>query len=181
MKFNNRENKSYNTEDGVIYHSRSVAMCCTIITYYRGEHYVLIGKRSKLMDNAGKLNMVCGYLDWDESIEDGFKREVYEESGLDIDEILYLDNKPLYYSDKPWDVTSNLTTSKQNVTLHMGLHFEWCNDKLPIVKADAESDWVHWVKVKDFNNFPTEHVAFNHQDVLKRFFSKVYYLYGYKS
>jgi len=173
MKFNNRENKAYETEDGIIYHSRSVALTCSIMCRYNDATYVLIGKRSKLMDNAGKLNMVCGYLDWDESIYDGFRREVYEESKLNINEILSSDKYSIAYHNKqPWRVSDSIDNDKQNITLNMGLLFK--ADELPHVEPDEESEWMKWVKVKDFLYLIEPNtVAFNHQQVLLDFIAQL--------
>lgn len=169
MEFNNIENKPYNTEDGIIYHSRSVAICGTIITYYNGEPYVLIGKRSKKMDNSGKLNLPCGYLDWNETIEEGFYREIYEETKLNIKEVLK-NNLVKYYKNEPWSVRTNINTEKQNITLHMALIFE--SDELPKLEHDFESDWVKWIRVNDFIDVGNKHIAFNHKSVLIRFMNR---------
>ena len=90
-KFNNRPNKQYQSiEDGKVrYDSRSIAVCGIIILC--GETIdsgfsVLVHKRGpKCPDERGKISFNCGYLDWDETLKDAIKREIYEEIGLDLD------------------------------------------------------------------------------------------------
>lgn len=173
MKFNNRQNTPIKTEDGIIFHSRSVAICNTVIAMHNNKAYVLIGKRSKNMDNAHKLNLPCGYLDWDETLTGAVKRELYEETKLNVDDILSNKNyNVLYWDEKPWDITSNINTEKQNVTLHYSLIFV-CSE-LPKIEHDFESVWVKWIPVNDFLSINEDVIAFNHQNVLSRFLDKTF-------
>lgn len=68
--------------------SRSVAV--TVIVYFRdvdNNLYVLTEKRGKgCPDFVGYYCLPCGYVDWDETLEQAAIREVYEETGLKLDE-----------------------------------------------------------------------------------------------
>ena len=154
--FNNRPNKAYKTKDGIIYHSRSVALVGYICCIYNNEIYMLIGERSHKMDNPGKLNMPCGYLDWDETLVEAFRREIFEETGFDINSI----TSGIYKKDdQPFLITSNLE-AKQNVTLHYSFIFK--SDILPKIKPDFESNWVKWIKIEDLIDMDQNRFAFNH-------------------
>lgn len=164
-EFKNRHNKAYTTEDGIIYNSRSVAILGYIFAIYNENMYVLIGERSKLMDNPNKLNMPCGYLDWDETLFDAFVREMYEETGFDIESVD--ETNISVKTDEPFRITTNLE-AKQNVTLHYGFVFE-C-DTLPELTHCTESNWVKWINIEDlFTNYKSEDFAFNHYERISEF------------
>ena len=105
MEFNNTENKSYETEDGVVWKSRSVTVCAVLMTV---DDYILVTKRSdKMPVEPSKWCLPCGFLDWDESIHQGLIREMHEEVGLDITGC----QCDLYQiGDKP--------TTQQNISFH---------------------------------------------------------------
>ena len=49
-----------------------------------GEWNVLVSQRGKKMKYGGKWNVVSGFLDFGETLEDAAKRECYEECGINI-------------------------------------------------------------------------------------------------
>lgn len=84
-----RKNFQVTATDGKTYWiSRSVAVCVIVYTISAdGEKKYLLHTRGVgCPDNVGKLSVNCGYLDWDESVKDAAKREVYEETGFRISE-----------------------------------------------------------------------------------------------
>ena len=114
MKFNNRDNKIYQTEDGPIWHSRSTALVIILFFYYDSKYLTLIEKRGKDMDEPGKWCVPCGYLDWDEDAQEAMRREIFEETSLDILEfkdVLYEDphTKPFYFKTYPEENRQNVT------------------------------------------------------------------------
>ncbi len=63
--------------------SRSIAVVCMVLKRVNNRLYVLAEKRGKgAADNIGKLCMPCGYLDYDETLREACKREVFEETGI---------------------------------------------------------------------------------------------------
>lgn len=66
--------------------SRSVAVA--VILFYQaidGQFFVLLEKRGKgCPDFVGDYCLPCGYVDWDESLEEAACREVFEETGLKL-------------------------------------------------------------------------------------------------
>jgi len=173
IKFNNRHNKSHKIDGRTIWESRSPAVVGVIIAKYYGEDYVLFGKRGKgSADYQGYWNLPCGYLDWDENGYDGICREVYEETGVYIPEILenevIIDN----HLEQPFYVNTDTKENRQNVSLSYGLYFQ-C-DKFPkLTDENSEPDEVEdlkWVKIDDIGKYK---IAFNHDDRLMMYYSKI--------
>ena len=94
MKFNNRPNICHNipakTETGlettrILWESRSVAVVCVVLLWkpFCKEPWVLVSQRGpNSADYQGLYNVVCGYLDWDETGFEAVLRETWEEVGL---------------------------------------------------------------------------------------------------
>ncbi len=173
-KFNNRDNKSYRvSDDKIVWESRSPALVGVIITEFEGEEYVLIGKRGVgAADNQGRYNVPCGYLDWDETGHDGICREVYEETGLYIPDILNDEVPGILvsenYMDQPFYVNTDPKENRQNVSLSYGLYFV-C-DKLPELSIENcepdEVSEVKWIKLTQMESYD---FAFEH-DVRIQYF-----------
>lgn len=67
------------------WNSRSVAVVCFIFRCIGNALYVLAEVRGEgSADNHGKKCAACGYLDWNETAENGVAREIYEELGMCI-------------------------------------------------------------------------------------------------
>lgn len=116
-KFNNIPNKPYTAvEDGKVrFHSRSIALCgMVILSGGNGEYYFLVHSRGEgCPDEKGKWSFNCGYLDWNETLIDGLKRELWEEIGLDVDKLKTCTIK----LDKINDSIEGENKVKQNVTI----------------------------------------------------------------
>ena len=169
-KFNNRENKNYKVDGGkILWESRSVAVAGTILIKKSDEIFVLAGKRGKAAaDNQGKWNLICGYLDWDESADEALEREVWEESGLDMD--ILKDSLLMDDLKNPWRVHScPKTSNRQNVTLHYGC-LSKVEDfpKLSIEnnEVDGETEEVIWMNIDDIYNYEW---AFDHDKIIKKY------------
>lgn len=91
------ENNAYSKrcEDcGFVYYSNPKAATVALIVNGNGE--LLVCKRAK--DPAkGTLDLPGGFTDIGESAEEGVKREVKEETGLDVTAVKYLFSKPNIY------------------------------------------------------------------------------------
>lgn len=67
----------------ILYDGRYTAVSAYIYTYFKGHWYVLANKRGEnAPDYKHCWNIVCGFLERNESGEQGIKREVYEETGF---------------------------------------------------------------------------------------------------
>lgn len=130
--FNNIENDKYtvtskNGETKEIYHNRAVTV--NIVQFFikvneetdETTAYVLVTERGPgAKDFNGKLNLPCGHLDWNETIEDCATRELYEETGF------------LNYNLSVVGLNSSVTNNRQNVevTVSSMLRFN-SEDELP--------------------------------------------------
>lgn len=79
--------------------SRSVAAVTYVFAVVDGDVCVLVNKRGPgLPNNVGKWNAPSGFLDYDETIEECAVREVFEETGLNINKhnlhFLEVDSNP---------------------------------------------------------------------------------------
>jgi 8-oxo-dGTP diphosphatase len=112
------------------------------------ENKILLVKRALRLIEGGKYGLIGGFLDRDETIIEGAKREVKEETGYNVDIVglLRIKNKP----DRPGE-------NRQNVS------FVFIAEALDRVgEADDESTEVAWF---DLNNLPDQSdFAFDHYD-----------------
>lgn len=170
--FNNTPNRCITSEGKEYWISRSVATAGVVITKHKGEYYILLGKRGEgAADFQGYWNLLCGYLDYDESGYECFVREVYEESGFFIPDII---KKRIIkdYTKKPYFVQTDVKSNRQNVTLYYGIVFKTKRkEELPeLTLKHTEKDeveYIKWVNIKDFKwgyKF-----AFNHDEKIQNF------------
>jgi len=156
--------------------SRSPAVVGIHVAIHGNEIYLLIEKRSAMMDEPNKLCVPCGYLDWNESGYEAIIRETFEETGFYVPayqkQLLFDNDKQPFYvqSDPGKDAKQNISLSyifayKFN---EMPMHIEqFKNDEISEVK---------WLNLKDFlNNEKDMDFAFNHNErihmAIKKFLS----------
>lgn len=166
--FKNRPNKSYNTEDGTIWNSRSVAVVGIVILNTPGGAYILLGKRGDVMDEAGKWNIPCGYLDWDENLYDALRRELWEECGLDLLEQNVIEQNLQY------KINTEPTSNRQNVVFYTLTILDQDTDELPVLSLDNmetnEATHAVWVPFKELmDNMHDYQFAFDHESVVADF------------
>jgi 8-oxo-dGTP pyrophosphatase MutT (NUDIX family) len=180
--FKNRENEKVNTTDGrEVFLSRSLAVCMTVVAVDSDKKiYVLVSKRGiGTPDFQGCYNLVCGYLDYNETLEEAAKRELWEEAGLNVESLE--EDRILYdFTEAPWKITST-PKGRENVTVNYGLIINIEDEsKLPSLSIDncelnevEESIWVSEEEVFNFLPFAEEkdevnrYWAFNHYDVYR--------------
>ena len=167
--FSNRENKSYNTLDGEIWNSRSVAVVAVVLcvsTDITHVTHVLLEKRGKHLDFPGMWCLPCGYLDWDETLEDAVIREVFEETGVFLPE-------HEHEAFKNCRIHSGYVkgSEKQNVSVCSAYVLNSKDpEDLPKLTASLETPQVSWVKLE---RAMKQHLAFNHVAVLKEIYEKI--------
>lgn len=173
-KFKNKPNQPHKLEDGrILWESRSVAVVACIVAKCEGELYVLANKRGTgTMDNGGKWNLPCGYLDWDETGTEAVIREVYEETGIDLDKYIGEYSLMCNHLKEPWFVNTSTKENRQNVALRYGCVIRV--NELPEV-TDGHSELneveeIQWIHRDDIDNYEW---AFNHDDVTKIYLDKV--------
>ena len=176
-KFNNTPNDKHIIDGKEVWFSRSVAVSGIIFLIKGNEIYILIGKRGKAAaDFQGYWNLPCGYLDRDETLTECFKREVYEETGFDIDKMLKKQPAIDKYNnlDFPFRIHDDPKTSnRQNVTMFYSVGFWIENQETPLPKLTTENndvidevDGLMWMHQDDIDEYD---FAFNHKDRINDF------------
>jgi len=183
-KFKSRPNE-FVTKDNIgdrgFWIPRSCAVVAVIIVNKNNKKYVLMDKRGPgTPDFQGYWSMPCGYLDWDESATEGAYREVWEETGLDLEKFIN-DVKKHYHSfvikenlDQPWYVNHYKDSNRQNVTLRFGVEVQLLEDfELPELTSEncepGEVDDLKWIDVTEVDNLKC---AFGHDQVLKNYLNR---------
>ena len=179
MKFNNKENRPHKTTEGKeIWDSRSVALVGMIIALHEGELYVILGKRGTASPNEiGKWCMPCGYLDKDETCEEGVLREIWEESGLNVHKTIEQYHIIHDQMNFPWKINSVPDREMQNVSMHYALYFSTQSNlyrdvaRLPELTLENNSvadevEEVLWVNVKDIRDYD---ICFSHDSTINVF------------
>lgn len=175
MIFNNRENKCYDIDGKEIWHSRSVAVVGMIIMIHLGEKYVLMGKRGTAMPNeVGKWCMPCGFLDWDETTEEGIARELWEEAGFNVDKALFTYNTLQNNMNFPWRINSVPDNEAQNISMHYAAvlstvpNIQHDLEELPHITTEHnpepnEVEEIKWVRIDELWKYDC---AFGHDSVI---------------
>lgn len=134
---------------------------------------VLISKRSdKMRDEAGKVGVPCGYLDWNETRYEAMIREVHEETSLylpDYEKYLIFNNneEPFKIKDKPSE------DKRQNIS-HIYLSvYDFRAENANKFPADIEkftckeTAWVKWLTMTEFFcTYMNYEWAFHHDETI---------------
>ena len=174
-KLYNRPNECIKSTDGrEFWISRSVAVMCVVLISQGDTTHVLLNKRGKgTPDYQGYWCCPCGYLDWNESAYEAVTREVWEESGINL-EILNDKFESLYFSTDPWSVNSDperrRRNYRQNVTLRFGAWFQLPQGQdLPkLTSRHSEKEEIAdlaWINLL----LPLTKCAFGHDRLIKEF------------
>ena len=138
--------------------SRSVAVTCFVFAPFNGEWCVLANKRGpNTPDFQGYWNCPCGYLDFDETTAQAAMREVYEETGVQLDNVKF------------WGFEDSPNANLQNVTFRYYSIIENPQPSLVSVSTgdrggeENEVSAVAWMPIKNLRNFEW---AFNHNTLI---------------
>lgn len=189
--FKNRPNRPIPTPDGeTVWVSRSVALVGQVCVYnaHHKQWYVLLVKRGTgTPDFQGYWCLPCGYLDWDETLTEGFLREVFEETGLYLPALSQhlhfgfshssLTQPDYAQADQtqtmPWAISDNPGNGKQNISMHFAVLFTWHHDSLPdLSDAHCEPNEVADLQWAPIEEAMAMTMAFNHQQRVKILFEQ---------
>jgi 8-oxo-dGTP pyrophosphatase MutT (NUDIX family) len=159
--------------------SRSCAVVANI--WYIGldmRPHVLMGKRGPgCPDEIGKWVLPCGYLDYNETLAEAAAREVYEETGLDVQEIFQNDEYStlwdnIHVGGQPYMVNSvPRDDTRQNITHYFGIVFSGQNP--PELSNEhcepGEVDDLKWVPYEEVSNFD---IGFGHKRRIDAFYQE---------
>jgi len=166
--FKNTPNEFVDKDGKTKWLSRSLAVVVTVIL--NGEK-ALIVKRGNKISHSNKWCNPCGYLDWDESGTQASFREVWEESGLDIGEIIDTNPDSISFQSMidPWDIVTNPELNhNQDVALYYGICIN--SDVEPEIHnrncEEGEILDTKWVRIEDLINFE---FAFGHENRILKY------------
>lgn len=173
MKFKSTPNRCINVNGEEIWISRSVTVLPVLFFEKDSDRYVPLGLRGKDLPNGvGQWGLPGGYLDYDETATQAVYREVWEELGLDIPQLL----QQFHFEGNlqhPYEVYST-PQRNQNVTLKYALMFHLGKAALPKLAPQVSKGEVveaKWVPVEQAITMP---LAFNHHDVIKDCLARCY-------
>lgn len=140
--------------------SRSVAVSGFIFCKdQNNKWYVLANQRGQgTPDFQGYWNCICGYLDYDENTNQALKREICEETGLDVRSTSLI----------PYFVNSNPKENRQNVTIRFysilkGDITKWMNFSTDKMEKNEVAN-IRWISIDDVSQY---NWAFSHEDLIK--------------
>lgn len=173
MKFKSTPNRCIQHEGEDIWISRSVTVLPVLFFVSKGVQYVPLGLRGEdLPEAVGLWGLPGGYLDYDETTTQAVYREVWEELGLDLPQLVEdfrfegdLNHPYEVYSTPRW---------RQNVTLKYALMFYLEDADLPELNPQVSTGEVveaKWVEVETALNMT---LAFNHHAVMKECLERCY-------
>lgn len=174
------KNFAVKVEDKTYWISRSIATAVHVFKVINSELYVLAEKRGKGVQYPGLYCIVCGYLDYDETLQEGAVRELKEETGLIIKE----------HRLNFVDIYSSPSENRQNVTVHYYTFLKEDED-YDLEKAQGgeanEVEKIEWIKLGkikhedelelDSNVFTKYKWAFNHDSKIIRTLNMIYTVY----
>ncbi len=173
MKFKSTPNRCIQHEGKEIWISRSVTVLPVLFCVSKGIQYVPLGLRGEdLPEGVGQWGLPGGYLDYDETATQAVYREVWEELGLDIPQLVE-DFKFEGNLAQPYDVYST-PLRRQNVTLKYALMFHLGEVDLPALDPQVSKGEVVEAKWVEVEKALTMKLAFNHHEVIKECLERCY-------
>ncbi len=175
MKFKSTPNRCIQVKGKEIWISRSVTVLPVLFFVSQGVRYVPLGLRgTDLPEGVGQWGLPGGYLDYDETATGAVYREVWEELGLDIPQLVQ-DFEFEGNLNQPYEVYSE-PLRRQNVTLKYALMFHLSVADLPKLDPQVSKGEVveaQWFTVSEAIKMP---LAFNHHEVMRDCLMNYYHL-----
>ncbi len=149
--------KSKRCEDcGFVYYANICAATAAFIVNDRQE--LLVVRRAK-EPAKGTLDLPGGFCDMQETVEEGMRREIKEETGLEVGEIKYLFSSPNIY------MYSGLGVHTVDMDFLVPVHGD-----IPVVKADDDAAEALWIPIDEVN--PADFGLTSIRNAVVRFLSK---------
>jgi 8-oxo-dGTP pyrophosphatase MutT (NUDIX family) len=167
-RFHHRPNQQVDLVDGrTIWESRAPAVAVVVVSWdpTTGAPLALVQRRGTGVDLPGLRCLVCGYLDWEESMPDAVRRELSEEAGIDLAPLEARGAAKLH--EHPVLLDSAPSAHQQNVTAYFLVELE---APVPCGPQNAEPDEVEavWWMPLDAAQIDEATWAFGHGEVLRR-------------
>ena len=147
--------------------SRAIAVVVFYVAQDKdGEQYILVTQRGKGTPDpeyVGKYCVPCGYLDYDETIQEAVIRELYEETGVRVvstDEIEWIN-----FNDDP------KSDKRQNVTFRFRIlsNIPKEETELSFTTEHSEKDEVDSIRFIRISDVDMYDWAFNHSELIKKY------------
>ncbi len=117
------------------------------------EDTILFVKRANELSEGGKWGLIGGYIEQGETVIEGVKREVFEETGYEISDL-----KLLWVNDNP----DRPNEDKGNISF-----VYYCQAGEQTGKPDWESEEIRWFPLEALP--PEEHIAFDHMLSIEKY------------
>lgn len=154
MKETNK-NKSVVVDGKIEWISRSIVVACVVLAYDKdGDLYILLNQRGSGVSGEGKWSSCGGYLDYNETLEEAAKREVFEETGVDI----------YKYNIELIDIYSMPYGCKQNIVMTYGVVLDEKVEDVKVTNEYAEENEINdikFVKISDLDEYKGK-LIYNH-------------------
>lgn len=166
---NMAKNWSYTIPDGehkgkTIWSGRYCAVSAFVFCKFPDGWKILANKRGVgTPDFQGKWNAPCGYLEPDESAQQGCAREVYEETGVKIG---YTEFNLIHVETEPEKCNNGNVTLRHLAILRYGTD-DISISKEAVLNGNGEKDEVEsiaWISIDNIDNYEW---AFNHYNTIK--------------
>jgi 8-oxo-dGTP pyrophosphatase MutT (NUDIX family) len=178
--------KLFKKSTRLVWESRSVAVNGVVIIFLPDNPipYVLVSKRGPAAaDYRGLMNLIAGYMDWDESGPEALYREAWEEVGIDLKSMVYPEkDKDCLWNEiisnnieQPWHVKTEPDENRQNISLRYGAAFRMKESVLPELslennEVEGEVEHAEWLPA---NQIDQHQWAFDHDKVIKEYLVKI--------
>lgn len=144
-----------------LWSGRYAAVCGIVLVNCKQDTFVLANLRgSGTPDYQGYWNLPCGFLEANETGEEGISREIFEECGLTLApscfSLLNVETDPRYCNNG--NVTIRYITLRRTLELPK-LKYENINGE------ENEVESVKWINIKEIDNYKW---AFNHDVLIKK-------------
>lgn len=166
------ENFSINYNNKTYWISRSIAVSGFIFgkCQYNNQYYILANKRgSGCVDYPGYWNCPCGYLDYDENLNQAMIRELYEETGIQLSET---DIYPIYINSDPKENRQNVTVRYIGIVDDI-LFYDFSTEH----SEENEIEEIRWIPVDAIDAYKW---AFNHNLIIREMFNDYIKIPWYK-
>ena len=149
--------------------SRAMAVCgIVIVVDEEGKKHILVNKRGQGVPNyKGCWNLICGYLDWDETLTEAVSREVLEETKVAIPPHLWVIKE---ISDSPYKDELQNVTIRFRTVISKAQFKDYIMQGVNMIAAyGGEKDEVESVWLMPLNRESIDSVewAFNHKEIIE--------------
>ena len=158
--FKSTPNKIIKDDNGKIHWASRSLVTIAFVTW-RGK--ILIVKRGESVTETGKWCLPCGYIDYDETIEESIGREICEETGIDVRNFIDLN------SLKPVRIFSDPIGKKQNIHMDFIINLKDSDEpKIDMSVIDPlETTDVKWISFEEVVSYK---FAFKHEEKIKSYY-----------